>query len=80
MKKTVDAGVPKFDPRTFGAKHSIARLGAGSIGGKAVGLQQIQNEILPRFDTSRFEGVAVGVPRAIVIAVYPAISRISPSD
>jgi hypothetical protein len=68
MKKTVDAGVPKFDPRTFGAKHSIARLGAGSIGGKAVGLQQIQNEILPRFDTSRFEGVAVGVPRTIVVA------------
>ncbi len=68
MKKTVDSGVPEFDPKTFGAKHSIARLGAGSIGGKAVGLQQIQNEILPRFDASKFEGVVVGVPRTIVIA------------
>jgi hypothetical protein len=68
MKTTVDSGVPKFDPQTFGTEHSIARLGAGSIGGKAVGLQQIQNEVLPRFDAAAFEGVTVGVPRAVVIA------------
>ncbi len=68
MDTTVDSGVPKFDPETFGSKHSIARLGAGSIGGKAVGLQQIENQILPRFDTARFEGVSVRVPRAVVIA------------
>ena len=68
MKTTIDSGVPEFDPQTFGAEHSIARLGVGSVGGKAVGLLQIQNEILPRFDASRFEGVVVGVPRTIVIA------------
>jgi len=68
MNTTVDSGVPKFDPKTFGTEHSIARLGAGSVGGKAVGLQQIQNEILPRFDATRFEGVTVEVPRAVVIA------------
>jgi len=68
MNTTIDSGVPKFDPQTFGTEHSFARLGAGSIGGKAVGLQQIQNEILPRFDAATFEGVVVGVPRAIVIA------------
>ena len=68
MKTTIDSGVPKFDPNTFGTEHSIARLGTGSVGGKAVGLQQIQNEILPRFDAAKFEGVVVGVPRAIVIA------------
>jgi hypothetical protein len=68
MNTTIDSGVPKFDPKTFGTKHSIARLGAGSVGGKAVGLQQIQNEILPRFDVAKFEGVAVEVPPAIVIA------------
>ena len=68
MNTKVDSGVPKFDPQTFGSEHSIARLGAGSVGGKAVGLQQIQNEILPRFDASRFEGVTVLVPRAVVIA------------
>jgi len=68
MNTNVDYGVPKFDPKTFGTEHPIARLGAGSIGGKAVGLQQIQNEILPRFDASSFEGVTVLVPRAVVIA------------
>jgi hypothetical protein len=68
MNTNVDYGVPKFDPKTFGTEHSIARLGAGSVGGKAVGLQQIQSEILPRFDTTRFEGVTVEVPRAVVIA------------
>jgi hypothetical protein len=68
MNTNVDSGVPKFDPEIFGTEHSIARLGAGSVGGKAVGLQQIQNEILPRFDASSFEGVTVLVPRAVVIA------------
>jgi hypothetical protein len=56
MNTNVDYGVPKFDPKTFGTEHS------------AVGLQQIQSEILPRFDTTRFEGVTVEVPRAVVIA------------
>jgi hypothetical protein len=68
MKTAVDSGVPKFDPQTFGTEHSIARLGAGSVGGKVVGLQQIQNEILPRFEGGRFDGVTVGVPRAVVVA------------
>jgi hypothetical protein len=68
MSTTVDSGVPKFDPMTFGEEHSIARLGAGSVGGKAVGLKQIQDEILPRFRAARFEGVTVTVPRAVVIA------------
>jgi len=68
MSRTVDSGVPKFNPQTFGEDISIARLGAGSVGGKAVGLQQIQNEILPRFDAARFEGVTVAVPRAVVLA------------
>jgi hypothetical protein len=66
--KTIDAGVPKFDPAKFGRDHSIARLGAGGVGGKAVGLQQIHDEILPRFDGSAFGGVTVSVPRTVVIA------------
>ena len=68
MNTTIDSGVPKFDPKTFGTEHSIARLGAGSVGGKAAGLQQIQNEILPRFDAAKFDGIAVELPRAVVIA------------
>jgi hypothetical protein len=68
MSTTVDTGVPKFDPSSFGSEHAIARLGTGSVGGKAAGLQQIQKEILPRFDAARFDGVTVRVPRAVVIA------------
>ncbi|MCG6949040.1 MAG: PEP/pyruvate-binding domain-containing protein [Acidobacteria bacterium] len=68
MENTIDTGVPKFDPDTFGSEHQIMRLGKGSIGGKAVGLKQIQDEILPRFDAARFDGVTVEVPRAIVVA------------
>jgi hypothetical protein len=68
MSTNVDTGVPEFDPNTFGSEHRIARLGTGSVGGKAAGLQQIQEAILPRFDAARFDGVTVHVPRAAVIA------------
>jgi hypothetical protein len=68
MEITVDSGVPEFDPETFGSEHRIMRLGTGSIGGKAVGLKQIQDEILPRFDAARFDGVTIGVPLAVVVA------------
>jgi hypothetical protein len=68
MKSTVDVGVPRLDPATFGSNHRIARVGAGSVGGKAAGLYMIQSEVLPRFDASRFEDVRVQVPRTVVIA------------
>lgn len=68
MMTDVDTKVPRFEPRTFGSEHSFARIGTGSVGGKAVGLQQIRQDILPRFDASGFEGVSVGVPRAVVVA------------
>ncbi len=68
MNTTVDSKVPSFDPRTFGSENPITRLGTGSVGGKAVGLKQIQDEILPRFDAARFEGVTVQVPRTIAVA------------
>jgi len=68
MAKNLDTEVPRFDLRTFGSEYDFARIGTGSVGGKAVGLQQIREEILPRFDASEFEGVTVVVPRAVVIA------------
>jgi hypothetical protein len=68
MNTQPDSDVPEFDPSSFGADKVIARVGTGSIGGKAEGLQLIKNEILPRFDASSFEGVTVGVPKAVVIA------------
>ncbi len=68
MNSTVDVGVPKFDPATFGSEPRIARVGAGSVGGKAAGLHLIQSEVLPRFDASKFDGVSVHVPRTVVVA------------
>ncbi len=68
MTTNVDTKVPRFEPQTFGSEHSFARIGTGSVGGKAVGLQQILQEILPRFDASEYEGVTVAVPPAVVIA------------
>ncbi len=62
MANNVDTKVPRFERRTFGSEHCFARIGTGSVGGKAVGLQQIRQEILPRFDASEFEGVTVDVP------------------
>lgn len=68
MTRTVDTKVPRFDRSTFGSDQHFARIGTGSVGGKAVGLQQIREQILPRFDASLFEGVTVVVPPAVVIA------------
>jgi hypothetical protein len=68
MSRLVDVGVPPFDPQTFGSDHRFARIGTGSIGGKAAGLLQIQEQILPRFEDSRFDDVEVLVPQAVVIA------------
>ncbi|HSN53572.1 MAG TPA: hypothetical protein VLT32_02830, partial [Candidatus Sulfomarinibacteraceae bacterium] len=65
MSRPVDAGVPRFDPDTFGSEHRFARIGTGSVGGKAAGLRQIQEQILPRFEDSRFDDVEVLVPRAV---------------
>jgi len=68
MMSNVDTKVPRFEPLTFGSEHSLARIGTGGVGGKAVGLQQIQEEILPRFDVSQFDGVTVHLPRAVIVA------------
>ena len=68
MTMQVDTSVPRFDPRTFGSEHTFARIGAGSVGGKAAGLGLVKDEILARFDASEFEGVSVSVPPAVVLA------------
>ncbi|MCU0234149.1 MAG: PEP/pyruvate-binding domain-containing protein [Thermoanaerobaculales bacterium] len=68
MSRPVDVGVPSFDPKTFGVEQRLARIGTGSVGGKAAGLRQIIEQILPRFDGARFPDVEVVVPRAVVIA------------
>ncbi len=68
MSNTKIPGVPRFDPNTFGSETDFAVIGSGELGGKASGLRQIREEILPRFEGSDFEGVSVSVPRTVVIA------------
>ena len=68
MNTPVNTDVPPFDPETFGTEHSFAVIGEGDIGGKASGLRQIRDEVLPRFDSAEFDGVEVEVPRVVVVA------------
>jgi len=68
MSKTTSSGMPLFDPDTFGSETDFAVMGSGKLGGKASGLRQIREEILPRFEGRGFEGVSVSVPRTVVIS------------
>ena len=68
MNTTTDLESLRFDRTTFGIESDFAVIGGGGIGGKAAGLREIREEILPRFDAADFDGVTVVVPRVVVIA------------
>ena len=68
MNTTTDLESLRFDRTTFGNESDFAVIGEGGIGGKAAGLRQIREEILPRFDAGDLDGVTVEVPRVVVIA------------
>jgi len=68
MSTTTDLESLRFDRTTFGIESDFAVIGDGGLGGKAAGLRQIREEILPRFDAGEFDGVTVEVPRVVVIA------------
>jgi len=68
MNTTTDLESLRFDRTTFGDEIDFAVIGDGGIGGKAAGLRQIREEILPRFDAGDLDGVTVEVPRVVVIA------------
>ena len=62
------ATVTDFDRGRFRAHHGFAKLGGGSLGGKARGLA-FANRLLDRFEMEeRFAGVRVAVPPILVIA------------
>ena len=56
-----------FSKETFDEQNSFARMGGGSVGGKARGLGFINNLITNFNITNRFEGIDIYVPSAIVI-------------
>jgi CheY-like chemotaxis protein len=60
--------ITEFNKETFEIKNSFARIGTGSLGGKARGLGFINILINHNKIRDRFEGVELTVPSAVVIA------------
>ncbi len=59
--------IAKFDRSTFDEYFSIARIGEGSIGGKARGLAFLDSLINRNRLYHRFEGVDIIIPKTVVI-------------
>jgi CheY-like chemotaxis protein len=60
--------VPDFDSETFGSLINFARIGEGSLGGKARGLAFV-NTLLRQYDLAEeYPDVRITVPRSVVIA------------
>lgn len=60
--------VERFDRSFFRTGSGIARIGTGSLGGKAQGLASIAATIAQRLPAGRFPGITVEIPRATVLA------------
>jgi CheY-like chemotaxis protein len=59
--------ITDFNKDSFDPKNSFARIGSGSLGGKARGLGFINQLIINYNISSMFEGVEISVPSAVVI-------------
>lgn len=60
--------ITNFDEESFDPQNTFSRIGGGSLGGKARGLGFI-NQLINNYELrSRFEGVEISVPSAVVIA------------
>ncbi len=60
--------ITEFNKETFDPKNSFARIGLGSLGGKARGLGFMNTLITNYHVDNKFENVEVSVPSAVVIA------------
>ncbi len=60
--------ITEFSKGSFDPQNSFARIGSGSVGGKARGLGFINTLINDYNLRDRFEGVEISVPTAVVIA------------
>ncbi len=60
--------ITDFDKETFDPKNSFARIGSGSLGGKARGLGFVNTLINNDKIRYKFEGIEISVPSAVVIA------------
>lgn len=59
--------ISDFDKETFDAKSSFARIGGGSLGGKARGLGFVSTLINDYNVRDKFENVVISVPPAVVL-------------
>jgi hypothetical protein len=60
--------IARFDPDSYSKYIWFARIGEGSIGGKARGLAFI-NKILQKYDLlNKYQGVKILIPRTVVVA------------
>ncbi len=60
--------LPLFSRAFFGANESFSRIGEGEFGGKTRGLIFIEDVVRAKLDAANFSGIAIGIPRSIVIA------------
>lgn len=59
--------ITDFNKDSFDPKNSFARIGSGSLGGKARGLGFINQLIINYNISNMFEGVEISVPSAVVV-------------
>jgi CheY-like chemotaxis protein len=60
--------ITEFSKDTFDLKNSFARIGSGSVGGKARGLGFV-NTLINNYNLrDKFDGVEISVPSAVVVA------------
>ncbi len=60
--------VARFDPETYSDAVAFARIGQGSLGGKARGLAFMNSMLIKYRQYDRHEGVRIMIPRSVVIA------------
>jgi len=59
--------ITDFNRETFDPTYSFARIGGGSLGGKARGLSFL-NKLIYNYEVSdKFEGVYIGIPSGVVV-------------
>ncbi|MBO5685548.1 MAG: phosphoenolpyruvate synthase, partial [Alistipes sp.] len=60
--------VAKFDPETYTDAVALARIGEGSLGGKARGLAFMNSMLIKHRQYDKHPGVRILIPRSVVIA------------
>ncbi|MCM1150812.1 MAG: phosphoenolpyruvate synthase [Alistipes sp.] len=60
--------VAKFDPETYSDAVAFARIGEGSLGGKARGLAFMNSMLIKHRQYDKHEGVRIMIPRSVVVA------------